>query len=155
MTSSVILIDNYRGWDILFHKESETFYAAIDNYSREKRSYSSAKKFIDEYIKDNFNFNPVVVQKEPSIYNDGEKITLIGIRKDEVFIAIDKDGVKTRLSSYDEKEYFIFDERNESVFLDIKYLKEEREKINEKIKKAQERIIKITVADFKKELLKK
>jgi hypothetical protein len=80
-----VLIENYRGWELMFDTSSEDFYIMSNDYDTQqtKKSYASAKKYIDDYIKENQNFKPIKVQKMSSIYNSAEVITLIGLRKDD------------------------------------------------------------------------
>ena len=49
------LIENYRGFEIFFDTDNENFYSVSDKYDRQetKKSYASAKKSIDDYIKYN------------------------------------------------------------------------------------------------------
>ena len=53
-----IKIEDYRGWSIEFDTEKESFYCHSEQYDRDetKKSYSSVKKFVDDFIKDNFTF---------------------------------------------------------------------------------------------------
>ena len=109
-------IENYRGWDISFDTERETFYAKSVEYDRgeTKRSFASAKQFVDDFIKENLQFKPVWVEKVPSQYNNQNKIKLIGIRKDKRFVYEDADGKKNQLSEYSEKDYILCNEENKT-----------------------------------------
>ena len=109
------LITEYRGWEIFFDTDKEEFYTISNEYDKDitKKSFASTKKFVDDYIKENNSFKPILVQKEPSMFNNGEIIKLIGIRKDGDFMYEDKDGKKQRLSSYNEKDYFLINPEND------------------------------------------
>lgn len=149
------LITEYRGWEIFFDTEKEEFYTVSSQYDKDisKKSFASTKKFVDDYIKENNNFKPILVQKEPSIFNSGEIIKLIGIRKDGDFMYEDKDGVKHRLSSYSEKDYFLLNPENEEPFKKISELEKKREKIGDEIKEIKKTIIKVDVKQIKEKIL--
>lgn len=124
-----VLIENYRNHEIHFDTDENSFIAISDKYDRqfEKKSYSGAKKEIDEYIKENVCFNPVVIQND-----DNKIITLVAIRKDGGFVFNNK-GVNEKLSIYDEKEFFIFNENNEPIFKEIADKKSKIESIRKEI----------------------
>ena len=75
------LITEYRGWEIFFDTDKEEFYTVSNEYDKDntKKYFASTKKFIDDYIKENNEFKPILVQKQQSMYSDGEIIKLIGI----------------------------------------------------------------------------
>ena len=150
-----ILIETYRGWDIYFNTQEEEFYTQSNEYDKEqvKKSYSSTKKFIDDFIKENNEFKPIRVQKMPSYYSNDEKITLIGLRKDGAFVYQDEDGNKKQLSSYNECDYFLVDPRNECVFKEIEMLNSQKREIDEKVKLLGKSIIKVDVKQIRKNLL--
>jgi hypothetical protein len=149
-----VLIEDYKGWGIYFDTEKEDFYTISNQYDKEqtKRSYSSTKKFIDDYIKENNEFKPIKVQKMPSMYSDGEIITLIGIRKDKSFMYQDKDGNKKQLSRYNESDYFLVDAKNEKYFNRIEELSIERSKLDNELKEIEKSIIKLDVKQIRKNL---
>lgn len=94
-----IHIENYRGWDIYFETTSERFYAISDEHDRQssdRKTYSSAKKYVDDFIKDNIDFVPVELLQEE---HNGkyQSYRLIGIRKDGHFVR-EKEGRKSQLS---------------------------------------------------------
>jgi hypothetical protein len=51
--------------EIYFDTDSEEFYTLSNQYDKEntKKSFASTKKNIDDYIKENSSFKPVMVQK--------------------------------------------------------------------------------------------
>lgn len=149
------IIETYRGWEIYFDTDREEFYTVSNDHDKQetKKSYSSSKKFIDEYIKENSDFKPIKVMNMGSIYSDSEIITLIGIRKDKAFMYTDYKGNKRKLSSYSEKDYFLIDSRNDELFNQIKELVKQAKEIDETIKSLKEKVIKVTVFDIKKNLL--
>jgi len=149
------LIETYRGWEIYFDTDKEEFYTVSNQYDNDKvkKYYTSAKKYIDDYIKENSDFKPIKVQKMPSMFGDGETITLIGIRKDKAFMYEDKDGNKKQLSSYSENDYFLIKEENKKHFEKVAELRIERNKIDEELKKIEENVIKVTVKQIRRQLL--
>jgi hypothetical protein len=149
-----VLIENYRSWEICFDTDKEDFYTVSNEYDRQetKRSYASAKKYIDDYIKENNVFKPIKVQKMPSMFSGGEVITLIGIRKDKAFMYEDKDGKKQQLSGYNESDYFIVDSKNDVHFKRIAELAVERKKIDAELKEIEKSVIKVDVKQIRKNL---
>lgn len=149
------LITEYRGWEIFFDTDKEEFYTISNEYDKDitKKSFASTKKFVDDYIKENNSFKPILVQKEPSMFNNGEIIKLIGIRKDGDFMYEDKDGKKQRLSSYNEKDYFLINPENDEPFKKIAELEKKRDEIGSEIKEIKKTIIKVDVKQVKKNLL--
>ena len=116
-----VLIENYRGFEINFDNETELFSCSIDSgYKKGSKSYSSIKKYVDDYIKDNTEFKPF---KAVNIDN-GELINVIGIRKDGRFNYEDSKGKKHQLSDYHEKYYIVYKpEIHDQHFATLAYLK--------------------------------
>lgn len=117
-----VLIENYRGFDIWFDTEKEIFYAASDSQDvgKEKRSYSSAIKYVDDFIKENSVFEPFW-----AISIDGKKAKIVGIRKDGYFVKENEDGSKSQFSSWDEKYYLKYiPEKQDDLFAKIDVLDE-------------------------------
>ena len=133
-----VLIENYRGFDIWFDTEKEIFYAASDSedVGKEKRSYSAAIKYVDDFIKDNMVFEPFWV-----ISLGGTKVRIVGIRKDGYFVQENKDGSKSQFSSWDERNYFEYiPEKQDSLFAKLNVINEKRAEL-EKEESAIEREI--------------
>lgn len=150
-----VLIENYRGWEVKFDTDNENFYTVSNEYDTQqtKKSYASAKKYIDDYIKENQNFKPIRVQKMSSMYNKAEEITLIGLRKDGAFMYEDAKGNKQQLSKYDEEIFFLINPENDNIFKELDLLYRESKEITEKIKYATEKVIKVNVKQIRKNLL--
>ena len=140
------LIETYRGWEISFNTESESFYVKSNEFDRgeNKKSFSAAKKYIDDFIKDNLQFVPIWVQK-----TSGEKIKLIGIRKDKRFVYERRNGSKDQLSDYEEKDYFLVDDVNIPIFAEIDRLSAENAAIVSKIKEMRENLVKVGLEGIK------
>jgi|GEM_PF-4975001 hypothetical protein len=136
-------VDNYRGYEIRFDTEKETFECDIDDSRSVKKSYSSIKLFIDEYIKDNHEFKPFKIEKTPfSYYAKDGVINVIGIRKDGRFI-IQNGEKKEQLSDYDLEQYMIVLLENKQFWDELKELNLKRQEIDkvEKTIKAKFKII--------------
>ena len=150
-----VLIENYRAWEIYFDTDKEEFYTVSNEYDTQqtKKSYASAKKYIDDYLKENQNFKPIKVQKMSSIYSTGEVITLIGLRKDGAFMYEDAKGNKQQLSKYSEDDYFLVNSENDSIFQELELLYKEEKELAAKIKYASSKVIKLDVKHIKRNLL--
>ena len=150
-----IKIEDYRGWSIEFDNEKESFYCHSEQYDRDetKKSYSSVKKFVDDFIKDNFSFPRTKMQSKPSSWKDREILTLVGIRKDERLVYEDEKGDKHQLSEYNEKDYILYSEENDKHY---DYADKLQEKIDQLMKEKKEilnNVIGVELVDFKKQLL--
>ena len=97
---------DYRGWEILFKTDEETFMVKNlqDHFEKEKKTFGACKKFIDDYIKNNANFKPVWVQCLPDMFRGKTKLKIVGIRKDGRFVIENEKGENEQMSSYDEKK---------------------------------------------------
>ena len=146
-----ILIENYRGWDISFNTVKETFYAQSDEYDRgeTKKSFASAKQYIDDFIKENNQFKPVWVERL-SFYGSVEgKIKLIGIRKDKRFVYEGKDGKKEQLAEYSEKDYILYNKENDIFYKQIEECRKRRDALDEEIKEIKDKIVKVGLDSIK------
>lgn len=146
-----VQIETYRGWDITFDTDKETFIAVSSDYDNQetKRSYASIKKYIDEFIKENVNFTPVKVMRMSDMFNPTDIITLIGIRKDKAFMYEDKKGNKAQLSAYFEKDYFLVNPDNEPFFKEIEEIDEQIKALEEKRKEVKAKVIKVGLDEIR------
>ena len=141
-----VLIENYRGIEIIFNNETERFSFTIDTGSwREKQSYAACKKNIDDYLKANATFEPFYVRNKGT----GDKIKIIGIRKDNRFIKQLPNGGNDQISEYDEKDYIDFKESDETYYATIAILELERDAIWTKIKEQRSLITGTTLKEMK------
>lgn len=147
-----IEIENYRGWEIYFDTEKETFYAQSDEHARgeSKKSFAAAKKFIDDFIKDNTEFKPIWVESPPSSWSGKNKIKLIGIRKDKRFIYEGDKGEKEQLPEYNEKDYILVNPDNEPIYEAIKVLQDKQKETALEIKALESKIIRVGLEEIKK-----
>lgn len=144
-------ITTYRGWEISFDTEKETFYTVSDIYDRSetKSSYNSIKTFIDNFIKENNEFKPVYVESLPSGWRGKHTIKLIGIRKDNRFIYEDANGKKEQLSESSEKEYILINPDNEPIYKAIADCDTKIEILRAEKKELENTIIKKDLSEIK------
>jgi hypothetical protein len=149
------LITEYRGWEIFFDTDKEEFYTVSSEYDKDntKKSFVATKKFIDEYIKDNNNFKPFLVQNEPGMFHSSEIIKIIGMRKDGRFIYEDANGKKQQLPSYRESSYFLINPENEEPFRKIAELEKKRDELLSEINELRKTVIKVDVFQIRKNLI--
>jgi hypothetical protein len=146
-----VLIENYRGWEIYFNTDEEDFYTTSNDFDRQqsKRSYAATKKFIDDFIKENTDFRPFKIECMPSIYKNRDVKTIVGIRKDGVFVYRDKDGSKRQFSAYNEKEYFLVDPENEAIFKQIEEVENKISEYRIQVNALESKVKKVTVQELK------
>jgi hypothetical protein len=134
---------DYRGWEILFKTEEETFIVKNlqDHYEKEKKTFSSAKKFVDDYIKDNSNFKPVWVQCLPDMWTRKTNLKIVGIRKDGRFMVENEKGQIEQLSKYDEDKYYICTSENDEGYKKLTDLNDQLLIIRTEIKKVEDTLI--------------
>ena len=149
-----VVIEKYRGWEISFDSNKESFECYSNQYDRSetKKSFSSVKKWIDDFLKDNKNFKPFFIESKPKSYGK-QKIKIIGIRKDNRFIYEDEKGVKCQLSDYSEKDYILYDSQNEKYKEQARIVDEEIEVLRLKRNEIINKITGVELVDYKKELL--
>tara|TARA_R110000868_G_scaffold12456_7_gene59543 strand:+ start:12078 stop:12599 length:522 start_codon:yes stop_codon:yes gene_type:complete len=149
-----IKIEFYRKFDIYFDKREETFFSISDYYDTQvvKKTYTAAKKAIDEYIKENNGFKPFFLidcrgygtknEYNFPISHEIDKITVTGIRKDKRFVYNESEQIGT--SQYDQDKLYILLPENEPVFEELKPLIEEREIYKRLERETLDRIIQVS-----------
>ncbi len=149
---SKVLIEEYRGWEISFDTEQETFYCLSDVYDRDekKKSFASCKSFVDEYIKENNGFKEFFIESVPSFYRGYEKKKVIGIRKDGAFTIEEKGGKKGVLSKYNEKEYVVYNQDNKSIFDELKIIKDKINLLHEDQKIIEKKVTGKSLEEMRK-----
>ena len=140
-----VLIQNYRGVDILFDADNERFSYTFDigNWSQ-KQSFASCKKSIDDYIKNNSNFEPFIVRNLKS----GKTLKITGIRKDNSFV-YDLNNTKEKISEYSESDYIEYDESHEKQYVQIAVLELEIDKLEKDISDVRNTINGKTLKELK------
>ena len=147
-----IIIEVYRGWEISFYPDEDCFCAYSDRFdyeSKDRPSFITVKKDIDDYIKANEKFKPVLVETTSSRLHDVKPTKIIGIRKDGRFVREGKNGKPEQVSSYESKDYFVVDEKNDSIFQELKELNEKLLQTRKEIQETEDRLLKVTLEDIK------
>lgn len=160
-----VFIAEYRGFEIFFDANKETFSYNSDSWDAEKhgkKSFAVVKKEIDEFIKNNSGFQPFLVQcikwADQKPLSSSEGLALVkGVRKDGVFVL--EDG--SLVGKYDEKFTYLVDESNESVFEELKVLVEEKNRLKKElgevervIRSCQDKLKLIRLEDYRETLCK-
>lgn len=149
-------IHNYRGWDIHFDTEEETFICISEGYDRQekKKSYASITNFIDEFIKENEKFIPFDIVPIPSKHWNALEGKVIGIRKDGRFIVHTKEGKKKQVGEYEEKDYMLLNAENEPLYKELTKNTEKVEILNEERKYILSKFKVVTLKDIKSNYIK-
>ena len=94
------LIETYRGQDIYFDTNKESFVCVlvVAGIQKEKKSYASCKKEIDDYLKNNSAFKPFEVEPTLISMRYSQRYRIVGIRKDGRFMAENKEGEKVQIA---------------------------------------------------------
>jgi len=155
---SKILIENYRGFDIEFDSDYEKFQCECeDGNAKESQSFSAVKKYIDDFKKNNQDFKPFFVERNPNSHFGGKSFKIIGVRKDGRFVSEDNDGVKGQISDYDLKDFMIVKPENGVGISKLKELNERAEKLRLGINEERKQIISelniVTLKEYKASLL--
>jgi lipopolysaccharide export LptBFGC system permease protein LptF len=149
-------VDKYKGWDISFDTDKETFFAYSSVHDSEitgKVSYAATKKYIDDFIATNETFKPFNVQRNPIGSNNLSIITIVGIRKDGVFV-YDENGKKNQISKYTESDIILFEPENQSIIIEYNRMRNEAETLRKSAENYIKTNLKVkTLAEIKKELL--
>lgn len=144
---------DYRGWEILFKTDEETFMVKNlqDHFEKEKKTFGACKKFIDDYIKNNANFKPVWVQCLPDMFRGKTKLKIVGIRKDGRFVIENEKGENEQMSSYDEKNYFICTPENDPIYDSLVVLNARLLELRTEIRKVEDKLIKTPITTLRGE----
>ena len=150
-------VDKYRGWAISFSTEDEKFiaYSNVHDKEVEKGSYTTIKKFIDDFIKENQAFKPFYVESSPDSYmfRQTKHLKIIGIRKDGIFVSEDKDGKKTTISKYDEMGLMLVNPKNKPTIAKYNTMMAESQKIADEAKEyLMNNVIIKKLEDYRKEI---
>ena len=148
-------IEIYRGWSISFDTEKETFYCHSEQWDKDKNknSFASTRKWIDDFIKENEVFKPIWVEIKPDAYNIDKHIKLIGIRKDGRFIYENEKGDKKQLSDYNEKDYILYNPENDKYREEADQVSVELEELRLKRNAILKKVVGIELTEYKKQIL--
>tara|TARA_R110002020_G_scaffold465503_2_gene686967 strand:+ start:3392 stop:3865 length:474 start_codon:yes stop_codon:yes gene_type:complete len=147
-----IEIENYRGWDILFNTDTEKFYVMSEDIDlgKDKPSFKSCKKFVDDYIKNNVDFKTFEVQRFGRYdRSPGVIKTVVGVRKDGRFVCVDEKGNIEQISDYETDNYIVVKESNKPIFEKMAKKLEEIGNINSSIKELSITIDREMLVDLK------
>lgn len=120
-------IEVYRGFEITINTETGKFNSWSDRYDTEfsKPSLISARKGVDEYIKNNNKFKPFKIQKVFNYGSEvellGEVLTIVGIRKDSGLV-YESEGKKKYVSKSDFRYFALHDSGNTVLKEDLNIL---------------------------------
>lgn len=151
-----ITIEKYRGIDIWFDTDNESFQCDIDDERSVKKSYSALKSFIDIWVKDSANFKSFTIDGNPASSWLKERCRVVGTTKDGRFMSLKPNGKKQIISKYDEKDYIIYNPKNDKWFDELKKIEKQREESRIEFNRLTN-IIKdefeiLTLSDYKKSL---
>jgi len=156
-----VFIEKYRGYDIEFDVDEEKFQCIVtDNDNKESKSLAAVRKFVDEYIKNNQKFSPFWVELCPGKggWSTEKRLKIIGLRKDNRFMAELPDGTKTQVSGYDMNRYIIEDIVNKQIIDELNQESSDKEYADKEWNKARkakiETIEAVDLAEFRSNLLK-
>jgi hypothetical protein len=143
------LIEEYRGFEIFFDTYEEKFYTKSNEHDvqQAKSSYASVKKWIDDFIKNNTEFKPFLI--ESINYYSNEKLKIIGIRKDGRFV-YENNGQKQQLPEYSEKEYIVYNPENEKHWEKYNEIKNKQQALREEEKQVLSLITGISLSEVRK-----
>ena len=98
-----VYIETYRGFKIFFDTTHENFRVEYeDKLDRSRRTFSSCRRLVDEFLKDAANFKPFEIVD----VGTGDRLKIIGQQKDGVFL-YDKNGSTKRVSKWEVENCFL------------------------------------------------
>ncbi len=144
-----ILIEKYRGYDISFSLETETFIWEMDDDCRSKKNFSAVKKDIDDFIKENYKFEPFEIIKLGSMFSLPKRLTVTGIRKDGRFIGKNAEGKNEQISEYEEDFFLIYSPSIDNILGQCAILDVQIDELNKQKKALTKSIEKISLKSVK------
>lgn len=149
-----ILIETYRGIEIYFDTENETFICSLtEDSGKQSKSFSAVKKAVDEYKKDNASFKPFKVRGGQNSYRKEVRYTITGIRKDGAFVGTDTKGQTVQISKYDERDLVLDDPENEIHYATIASLEMQVDAAKEKVEKYRKTVKETSLISVKSNYL--
>lgn len=152
------LITTYRGFDINFDTDKEIFSCILidtDSFkptvedTKTSKSFASVKKSIDDYIKENGQFEPFNVIANPNSYGSGYSVKITGIRKDGRFVGENSKGEKCHISDYQEDSFILDLPEHEKHLSKIVLLQLEQDDIRKKIAEEKLKVVAPSLKDLK------
>jgi hypothetical protein len=148
-----VTIENYRGIEIEFDTEQESFLAAVADTGVKKSSFTSIKKAIDDYFKNNLTFPAFHIERTIDSYYPNEIRRIVGIRKDGRFVAETSKGTREQVSEYDERNWIVRNPDNDPVRAEISKLDVEIRNLETKKRELSARILSKTLKEIKQNYL--
>lgn len=148
----IIEIENYKGWEIRFNTDAETFECDIDDSRSVKKSYSAIKNFISAWVKENQTFRQFKIQYKPDSWRESKILTVVGKHGNGNLLTKDKDGKTEQLSTYNHSDYMLYDEKNEPLWAELAELSKEHDVIRAKEKSVRAKFHIVEVKEFAKSL---
>lgn len=134
-------VDDYKGFEIYFDTYEGKFIIEGCDYQQAKPSYASAKKFINDFLKENNFFPEFKLTSNPAKNGWGKKEVIVqGLHSNGNLLAFDVEKQeKFQLSTYNWDDY-IFPEDLEKCDYDAEKVAklEERKRIEEEKSKEEE-----------------
>lgn len=145
-----ILITEYRGFEIYFNTIQEVFYCFSESFDTEStsKSFRSTKTWIDNFIKDNSEFRPFKVVATQKRYNHPDEITIVGIRKDGLFV-YEAEGKKKVVGKYDENSFMLYNPDNDPIKEKIRQIDESIHKLMDEKREAESKLKIVTLSEIK------
>lgn len=131
-----VTLETYHNVDIYFDTETETFGCTVKTDSKNSKSFAAIKSWIREYEKENDTFQQFNVIPNPDQYIFGKnKLTIVGVNKEGLFVYIDKNTKKkNQISKYEAERWCVENDTLEVNLATIAVLELEKDEISEKIK---------------------
>lgn len=131
-TDNLIDVETYRGFTIRLNK-NEGLFSAWGEFSDKEFSSPNLKyvrQDIDKYLKRNAAFEPFKAVElygyDKGVIKFGEIIEIIGLRKDGKFTTLEKNGKKSTVSSYSEKEFAVWQQDFQKHAAELEIIEEEK-----------------------------
>lgn len=147
-------IDDYKGFEIYFDTDEGKFIIEGCDYQQAKPSYTSAKKFVNDFLKENNLFPEFKLVSNPTKNGWGKKEVIVqGLHSNGNLLAFDVEKQeKFQLSTYNWTDY-IFPEDLEKCGYDaekVAKLEEKRDKIFKEIREEEKKVPNNTKEKIKK-----
>lgn len=146
-------IEEYRGFQILFDTDTEKFQCFSDDCQTTERSFSDCKKLIDNAIKNSDEFIPFWVERHPLLTHlTGEqRVMVIGKTESGQFIIEQEDGTRGHIPRYSEREYILWNRRNEPIKEELRKIEDEKNRVYSRQKAVLHQIVIKSLIDFSAE----
>jgi len=150
-----VLIETYRGFEISFDPANEKFWYLSERYDAESssKSFTAIKKAIDDFIKDNKDFKPFLIENNLTKGYGYQKLKIVGIRKDGAFVFENSKGEKEQLSKHNEGNYILYNEANDELRIEIAEYEDKVNALNKEIRALKAKQIGTPLTEYKQTLI--